>query len=239
MPSRVLPGIGLNGFWGLGEQWKAGGDENWLKLSVLTQLVVESITDPLPSSPSDGYIAVVPSGTDAGKVAVRDNGEWVYLPVPAGTRAWVKDENIQAVFDGTDWIKPMYGQSNIVGTVSQVAGVPTGAVIERGSNSNGEYVRFADGTQICWVHMEVSDQAINTPYGSVYQGSRTWPYPAAFAERPSVACSLFRWGTGASIGGVAATPSTSSATLRGIDFISRASGTNTAISAIAVGRWFV
>lgn len=37
----------------------------------------------------------------------------------------------------------------LVGTVSQSGGVPTGAVVERGSNANGEYVRFADGTQIC------------------------------------------------------------------------------------------
>jgi hypothetical protein len=38
---------------------------------------------------------------------------------------------------------------NLLGTVSQSSGVPTGSVIERGSNGNGEYVRFADGTQIC------------------------------------------------------------------------------------------
>ena len=29
------------------------------------------------------------------------------------------------------------------------AGMPTGAAIERGTGANGEYVRFADGTQIC------------------------------------------------------------------------------------------
>ena len=39
---------------------------------------------------------------------------------------------------------------DIVGTVSQVGGAPTGAIIERGSYSSGDYVRFADGTQICW-----------------------------------------------------------------------------------------
>lgn len=31
----------------------------------------------------------------------------------------------------------------IAGTVSQSGGVPTGAIIERGSNANGEYVRYA------------------------------------------------------------------------------------------------
>ena len=38
---------------------------------------------------------------------------------------------------------------DMVGVVSQSGGVPTGAIVERGSNANGEYVRFADGTQIC------------------------------------------------------------------------------------------
>jgi hypothetical protein len=43
-----------------------------------------------------------------------------------------------------------FRRGNVLGTVSQSSGVPTGAIIERGSNANGEYVRFADGTQICW-----------------------------------------------------------------------------------------
>lgn len=45
--------------------------------------------------------------------------------------------------------KDFFNQGNVVGTVSQSGGVPTGAVVERGSNANGEYIRFADGTQIC------------------------------------------------------------------------------------------
>lgn|GEM_PF-1262624 len=44
----------------------------------------------------------------------------------------------------------VFHTGNILGTVSQSGGVPTGAIIERGSNANGEYVRYADGTQICW-----------------------------------------------------------------------------------------
>lgn len=42
-----------------------------------------------------------------------------------------------------------YGPGNLIGTVASAAGTPTGAVLERGANANGEYVRFADGTQIC------------------------------------------------------------------------------------------
>lgn len=42
-----------------------------------------------------------------------------------------------------------YRRNNIVGVVAQSSGVPTGTIIEQGSNANGRYVRFADGTQIC------------------------------------------------------------------------------------------
>lgn len=35
--------------------------------------------------------------------------------------------------------------ADLLGTVSQSGGVPTGAIIERGSNANGRYVKYADG----------------------------------------------------------------------------------------------
>ncbi|MCQ2034462.1 hypothetical protein [Stutzerimonas kunmingensis] len=67
-----------------------------------------------------------------------------------------------------------FRRGNILGTVSQSGGVPTGAIIERGSNANGEYVRFADGTQICMK----SDAAMNG--GSVIS-FLDWLFPAAFS----------------------------------------------------------
>ena len=53
-----------------------------------------------------------------------------------------------------------------------------GGVIERGSNVNGEYVRFADGTQICTVArppLSISANGSNTS---------TWTFPATFAAVP-------------------------------------------------------
>jgi len=62
----------------------------------------------------------------------------------------------------------LFHAANILGTVSQSSGVPTGAIIERGSNATGEYVRFADGTQICTGRIAIdlsnaSAQNINWP----------------------------------------------------------------------------
>jgi uncharacterized protein DUF2793 len=55
------------------------------------------------------------------------------------------------VHSGTTWSvwRNLYDSANIVAPVSQSGGTPTGGVIERGSNANGDYIRFADGTQMC------------------------------------------------------------------------------------------
>ena len=130
-----------------------------------------------------------------------------------------------------------YVRSNILGTVSQSGGVPTGAIIERDSNANGEYVKYADGTMICWLYKVVTDQAINNAYGSIFQATRTWNYPVAFPDTPSVSCGLGKWGTGASWSGVSSIDN-ENALLRFWDISSRASGTGMGIAAIAIGRWF-
>lgn len=41
--------------------------------------------------------------------------------------------------------------ADILGLVSQAGGVPVGAIMESGSNANGLYTKFADGTMICRV----------------------------------------------------------------------------------------
>lgn len=81
-----------------------------------------------------------------------------------------------------DW-RRIYDTGNAVGTVSAVGGQPTGALIESGSNANGEYLRFADGTQICWFLKLLSDEAVQTPAGPLFVAAmQNWTYPAAFAS---------------------------------------------------------
>jgi hypothetical protein len=75
-----------------------------------------------------------------------------------------------------------YSRSNIIGTVSQSGGVPTGAVIERGSNAGGQYVRFADGTQICWL------TSLGFSGSGAGKRATTWGYPAFFSVAPVVMC---------------------------------------------------
>ena len=83
---------------------------------------------------------------------------------------------------------------NLIGTVSQSGGDPTGAVIERGSNSNGEFVRFADGTQICWHRVsgiDVTDFGSGTYSDPYRSGKVNWTYPASFSATPELTASPF------------------------------------------------
>ena len=77
----------------------------------------------------------------------------------------------------------VFGPGNLTGTVSHTGGTPTGAGLESGSNANGHYVRFADGTQICWNAMFKLDDS--TGFGG-FVLKNPWTYPAAFSGQPAV-----------------------------------------------------
>lgn len=109
-------------------------------------------------------------------------------------------------------------------------------IVESGSNDNGSYVKFSNGWMICTLQIAVTDQAINRAYGSLYWGSRVWNFPVAFVGKPSVACGMFKWGTGVSWGNIIEVTNTY-ATLAGIDILSRETGTNVNIQATAIGKW--
>lgn len=75
-----------------------------------------------------------------------------------------------------------YNQKNIVGPVSQVGGVPSGAIIESGSNANGNYVKYADGTLECWFDAKFV-------YGASAYMTYTWTLPVASGSGRFIALS--------------------------------------------------
>lgn len=96
--------------------------------------------------------------------------------------------------DGSEWTGPAWNsfksaaRADILGTVSQSGGVPTGAIIEKGSNSNGEYTKFADGTLICRRVITAADvnTNMNVPdnLGGYRGGQVNIPFPATFSSKP-------------------------------------------------------
>lgn len=109
-------------------------------------------------------------------------------------------------------------------------------IVQSGNNTNGKWVKFVDGTMICWDSIRVTDQAISSAYGSLYQGMRTIIFPVEFQTFPSVQCSQFQYGTGASWGAVYSNTKTQ-AIVRGFDITTRPVGENCDITWMAIGRW--
>ena len=74
-----------------------------------------------------------------------------------------------------------YHSGNVLGAVGLSAGVPTGSIIERGANANGEYIKFADGTMVCCVSI------FNIPVTAISASfNRVCNLPAAFASIDSM-----------------------------------------------------
>ena len=107
------------------------------------------------------HIAHASDGTAASQLALRSAGT-------AKNDMWLRRKSGGA---WQPWAKVFHSE-NLLGTVSQVSGVPTGAVIERGANANGEYVKFADGTLRCTL------SAVNMAYLTADLVTFTWTFPA-------------------------------------------------------------
>ncbi|MFQ2856039.1 hypothetical protein ACK3YY_01255 [Aeromonas caviae] len=129
--------------------------------------------------------------------------------------------------------------SNVVGTVSQSSGVPTGAIIERGTFTGGEYVKYADGTMMQWGRLSISNKAVTSAAGVLFQSAAidTVTYGPAFVGNPSPSA-LFLY----SSGGARPWPILASSTATYASFVLQC---GMSVSAMAgdyvwqvMGRWF-
>lgn len=124
-------------------------------------------------------------------------------------------------------------QSSLLGAVSQSGGLPTGAVIERGSNANGEFVRFADGTQIC-TRSNLSAANASTALGSMFRSADVaWTFPATFAVAPVVSGAVDNADCWLS---TVVAPSATTVSLRALAAVTK--GSAMTVRAQAIGRWF-
>ncbi|WP_287408692.1 hypothetical protein [Oceanithermus sp.] len=62
------------------------------------------------------------------------------------------------------------------------------AVVESGSNADGNWVKFADGTMVCWFNDQIvpTKQSSTTQGLTIYRGYFSWTFPQPFIGAPSV-----------------------------------------------------
>ncbi|QXI45159.1 hypothetical protein HU734_010480 [Pseudomonas wayambapalatensis] len=134
-------------------------------------------------------------------------------------------------------LRRLVHSGNIVGTATQVSGLPTGAVIERGSNANGQYIKFADGTLICWgtfttpAFSTTATNFLGSTSGITYFQNAAFSFPVAFSGSISVIPTISSGnGFGARLAGLTQSGATVQA------YSSQTGAVD--ISWIAIGRWY-
>ena len=146
------------------------------------------------------------------------------------------DEAGKLLSTGNDDPAEIFKQSNILGTVSESGGVPTGAIIESGSNSNGEFVRYADGTMICFRSFITSSGAEDR--GAVFRSDPTQSvsYPASFISSPQVVFGI----NASNVNAFGAKCGVESNRINGFRAYGPSSGdvTDVNIALTAIGRWY-
>ena len=131
------------------------------------------------------------TGSDNFEIKITEDGStWLTSFSFDGGTGLVSGDAVQSAADDDTAgklarVDYVYGKSNLLAPVSETAGLPTGGVIERGENANGEFVRFADGTQICWSPEFVADADLAA--GAIFRSPPVdWTFPLAFFEEPAL-----------------------------------------------------
>ncbi len=214
----------------------AGNAMNTADLDLLTVsgLYAHGTAVPSPVNNAQGYVLHMQHGNP--DFAVQ---QWYQLNSATGQYMRIK-----AGGNWSRWVL-QYSQFNLVGLASfDASNNPSGAIIQRGGTVGfNEYVRYADGTQICWgntttnVGATMAYQPAGTLSFYITPVAYSWGFPVSFSRPPSVMVNPMR-----AAGNNASRPwgSTMSVTETlfswyGYDTASVASGM--AASYVAMGRW--
>lgn len=100
-----------------------------------------------------------------------------------------------------------------------------------GSNTNGQWVKFPDGTMICWGSKDVTSSTSATSAYFKYYGTATATFPQTFYSGPTVVSNIQKaahyWNT------TVTSISTTGCTV----YAAGNSNTTSTVDYIAVGRW--
>lgn len=106
---------------------------------------------------------------------------------------------------------------------------------ERGSNANGDYVKFADGTMICWHRLSATVDITVGYFGGYRSSGQVWNFPSAFVSSPQIS---FTGTGGSAFGGTATSDATATGAAVAWTAISSQSSAARKMEVMAIGRWY-
>ena len=134
--------------------------------------------------------ANIPYGAHYGQLIVSSGGDTILQLVSSyNGRLWQRSgnpSNVGANGSYSDWqeIPSLAGGASANFTaMPQVGGDP---IVESGSNADGEFTRWSDGTQICYK----TDATFTAISGGGRMDAPDWDYPSAFSATPTFAINL-------------------------------------------------
>lgn len=144
--------------------------------------------------------------------------------------------SIDVAFDlGTSRIKFRRILGATVSDWLDIATSENNSLIEFGSNANGSFTKFPDGTLICYANITNPSKAMTSPFiGGFRSDANVWSYPSSFISTPSIS-GITDNASAVSISLLSAT-SSSSASFVYSSFDSQAAA-DRFVSITAIGRW--
>lgn len=204
----------------------------------------------LPNVQVDGTLNVegdgeifIPAGATLSKVVELEGNQTI-----AGVKTFSSSPIVPTPTTGTqgankNYVDTKQSKAEVAYNANSSSYVPntlsSGAIIERGSNANGEYVKFADGTLIC-NHETIVDYTCSAATGSIFSvpsGSAVnLTLPATFVSPPRLVLGCTKTGGGSVPWNTQATfPTTTTTGQMWLQAsVNAAAGT---YKYLAIGRW--
>lgn len=191
-----------------------------------------------------GTMARSPAGTNANALPPYSHRLWIDSNSSGGPSIadWLIDHTF--IQTGYAWQTARALNPDVPGVYTRVQNAgnwsnwaPPTEATERIANSNGQALKFPDGTMICWTARKRT-VVTTIPVGSLFLNepgnSFSWPVPFA-GDRPSITISVDN--PAVSLGwGAANTPATLSG-IADVRFLSTVIGASADIACVAIGRW--
>ena len=198
----------------------------------------------LPSNAETGDTRMVRATVDGVSPVYRyDGSKWVEIQQIDSTAITEVDERLQAEIDQKETpvgaqAKADTAEVNAINAVNELENEIMDddsevlKVVESDSNANGRFIRYSDGTQMCW-HRGLA-MATDTVQGDIFRStSSTWTFPKEFIDNNiSVSATAETYAQWADLGGY---PSTTSVAV--VHYSGRSNTSTYNTNLFAVGRW--